>query len=103
MVKYSRYNQTMQIIVDYQSYLPTMSVITANHVSKYSKTSLILVGTVDGQSLGTKLMDDGRSSGNYTNYSGCISSKYKLHVLVWLLFQFYPQNSNRELLNSKIW
>lgn len=81
MVKYSRYNQTMQIIVDYQSYLPTMSVITANHVSKYSKTSLILVGTVDGQSLG-KLMDDGRSSGNYTNYSGCISSEYKLRVSV---------------------
>lgn len=65
MVKYSRYNQTIQIMVDYQTYLPTMSVITANHVSRYSKTSLILVGT---------MVDDARLDSNYTNYSGCISN-----------------------------
>lgn len=73
MIKYSRYNQTIQIVVDYQTYLPTMSVITANHVNKYSKTSLIMIGTAVSDQ-GT--FDENQSDSYYTNYSGCISSEY---------------------------
>lgn len=78
MVKYSRFNQSINIMVDYQTYLPTMSVITANHVNKYSKNTLILVGAVGDSTLDTKLLEDTRLEGNYTSYSGCISSKYML-------------------------
>lgn len=73
MIKYSRYNQTIQIVVDYQTYLPTMSVITANHVNKYSKTSLVMIGTA-ASDLG--LFDENQLDSNYTNYSGCMSSEY---------------------------
>lgn len=76
MIKYSRFNQTIQIVVDYQTYLPTMSVITANHVNKYSKTSLIMIGTAVGKSGHTGILDENQLDSNYTNYSGCISSRY---------------------------
>lgn len=76
MIKYSRFNQTIQMTVDYQTYLPTMSVITANHVNKYSRTSQVIVGTAISRSDGTSLFGESRLDSNYTNYSGCISSKY---------------------------
>lgn len=79
MVKYYRYNQTIQIIVDHQTYLPTMNVITGEHASRFSKSSLILVGTAgDKQTLGKLSVKSGslQPNRNYTNYNGCISSEF---------------------------
>lgn len=74
IVKYLRYNQTIQIIVDYQTYLPTMSVITVNQLNKYSKSSIILIGAAGDKSGDANIFDGISLDGNYTNYSGCISN-----------------------------
>lgn len=79
MFKYSRFNQTIQIIVDHQAFLPTMSVITTNHASRFSRASLISVGTAGGQQASGKSSEkDEIFDNSYTNYNGCISSKYLL-------------------------
>jgi len=81
MVKYSRFNQTIQIIVDYKTYLPTMSVITTNHVSRHSKSSVMLVGTMNDRSSEVKLLESTHMGNNYTSYGGCISSRFFNSVL----------------------
>lgn len=78
MVKYSRFNQTIQIVVDHQNYLPTMSVIAANRMNRYSRTSSIYVGTSDEDHHAAKLSEREHPHGTddeFVNYNGCISSK----------------------------
>lgn len=65
MFRYSRLNQTMQITVDHQAYLPTMSVVTASQSERLSKSSLIFVGTAG---------DNMTSDTHHANYNGCISN-----------------------------
>lgn len=95
MFKYTRFNQSIQITVDHQTYLPTMSVITAKQANRYSKQSLILVGTAPSN----------QTDGTYTdislsNYNGCVSSKY--HFALWAddLSKFDNDESNKYKTNS---
>lgn len=75
MFKYTRYNQTIQIVADYQTYLPSLSVITSSQMSIYSKSSVVMVGSTPDKMTDGNAMNMPQSGGNYTNYSGCISSK----------------------------
>lgn len=74
MFKYTRYNQTIQIVADHQTYLPSLSVITSSQMVKYSRSSVVMVGSAPTVSEDSpiSLFQSGK---NYTNYSGCISSK----------------------------
>lgn len=89
-VKYTRLNQTIQISVDYQSYLPSMNVagggITINTTTsgnatiatkpkKHSNVSFILVGTADDESVPLfNVISERTGVANLTHYCGCISN-----------------------------
>lgn len=78
MIKYSRFNQTIQIIVDHQSYLPTMSVITTNHINKFSSSSSLMIGTSIHAYQNYKKIarnETSQSHEEYLDFGGCISSK----------------------------
>lgn len=77
MVKYSRFNQTIQIVVDHKNYLPTMSVIASNRINRYSRTSSIYVGTTDEQHSPPESSEREaqKAKDEFVNYNGCISSE----------------------------
>ena len=74
MVKYSRFNRTIQIVVDHQTYLPTMSVIATNRMNPFSKTSAVYVGTPDMDRKSSEIQSQPASE-EFVKYNGCISSK----------------------------